>query len=716
MKSRNLIESIGEIENVLHWNKQPENLPYEVMMLVAKAIGCDSAIITYLKDDDLEIQRVFNFDQSVIGVKKSLKDQPVANLALSEKKLQIVEDVLSEYSVIENSIINSGIKSSVVLPLYTTHLHIGVIYFNFLLKVRFSRETIIYLNHISSTLSIALENARLIKDLQSEVVNKTANEIKLLHLNRILVILSNCSNLMINAESECEYLNQICQTVIRESDLALVWIGFIRNKTIKPEYYYGEASGYIKELSIKTNFGPSSHGPTGCAVRAKEAVVCNNVEESTFRLWADKAKAFNIKSSSSFPIIIRDEIIGVINLYSYKTDYFTSEEILLFSELAKYISQGITTIRYENIKKEVQLSLRESEEQFRMLAHKSNAIILQVDASGKILYSNEKFYQTIATNPILLEGFNLIIRQLNSMVYNVEADHSISDSNGTEKWFSFHKSSLINTNGAMRISYIVFDITVKKETETRLVLQTRELQNLNATKDKFFGIIAHDLKNPFTGILGASELMSENTGRIDLPKTQKLAAVIHDSATRGFALLQNLLEWSRSQTGQISFVPSNLKLNALFEECLGDVLIAANRKKLKISIHNQEDLVLYADKNMICTILRNLVHNAIKYSWENSTIIISARAMDSEAVIMVKDEGIGITTENLDKLFRIDAGFTTPGTKMEQGTGLGLLLCNEFVKKHNGRIWVESEQDKGCSFYFAIPLAILIPAAIDYHS
>lgn len=703
MENKKLIESIGEIEKILHANSDSDTLLSDLMLLSAKTIDCHSASVSCLKGDALEIMSVYNSDDTPAGQAILLEEAPLAMAALKERKLQAVEDVNSDDRT--GKIVKPGTKSVVVAPLYTRDKNIGIISYHFNKKTHFSDETMIYLYHVSSSLALALENACLIRDLHNELADKSANEKKLIQLNRILVILSYCSNMMINAVSKEEYLNKICQTIIRESDLALVWVGFIRDNYIKPEFYAGPAEGYIKDLSIEIHEGPTSQGPTGSAVRSRESVVCNDIEDSSFKPWFEKAKAFNIKSSLSIPLIVRDEPIGVINLYSHITGFFTTEERLLFSELGKYVSQGIATIRYENMKKEVQASLRESEEQFRMLAHKSNAIIVEVDCSGQILYSNEKYYQTIGVDKNLYNGFNNIVKELNNTAYNIEADFMISDNDDKNRWFSFHKSGIVNPKGVMRISYIVFDITSKKETEVMLLQQTEELKNLNATKDKFFGIIAHDMKNPFTSILGSSELLIDNRMSLDLSKVRNLAGIIHDSARKGFALLQNLLDWSRSQTGLISFTPLNFRAGLVIENCLDDLAASAENKNLKILVHNPEDLIINADKNMFCTIIRNLVHNSIKYSWENSSITISMRKEKGAALLAIKDEGIGITEENIRKLFRIDTGLTTPGTNKEQGTGLGLLLCHEFVKKHQGQIWVESTPGKGCSFFFTLPMA-----------
>lgn len=199
-------------------------------------------------------------------------------------------------------------------------------------------------------------------------------------------------------------------------------------------------------------------------------------------------------------------------------------------------------------------------------------------------------------------------------------------------------------------------------------------------------------------------MLIDNSNNLDFNRTRNLAEIVHDSAKRGFALLQNLLDWSRSQTGLIPFSPMKLSASDLINQCLADIEMAAKKKKIKILATIPDNIVLQVDKNMFCTVLRNLVYNSIKYSWENSSIYISVKCENGEAVIQVKDEGVGIPEENIKKLFRVDAGLTTPGTNREQGTGLGLLLCHEFVKKQKGRIWIHSLPGQGCSFYFTSPV------------
>jgi signal transduction histidine kinase len=236
-----------------------------------------------------------------------------------------------------------------------------------------------------------------------------------------------------------------------------------------------------------------------------------------------------------------------------------------------------------------------------------------------------------------------------------------------------------------------------KESEPKLI-------ELNAPKDKFFNIVAHDLKNPFTSLLGSTELLFENIERMDLASIKRLAQILNDSAKSGYAILLNLLDWSRSQTGLIKFNPVMINLKNVIDDHISDFHLYSSNKSITIISEIEEDFFIHADENMINTIMRNLISNAVKFTHRYGQIIISATVKPSEIVISVKDSGIGLSPESLDKIFRIDSKHTQPGTDKEQGTGLGLKLCKEFVEQQGGEIWVKSIENKGSIFSFSIPI------------
>jgi PAS domain S-box-containing protein len=232
-----------------------------------------------------------------------------------------------------------------------------------------------------------------------------------------------------------------------------------------------------------------------------------------------------------------------------------------------------------------------------------------------------------------------------------------------------------------------------------------QLQQLNSTKDKLFSVIAHDLKNPFNTILGYSKLLKENFKKYEPEKVEKYLESINSSAQGTLTLLENLLDWAKAQTGQLVFNPSNLSLKLILNEIVAIQKPSAAIKNISLNYFLPNELVVYADKEMLLAILRNMVSNAIKFTNFGGKIGIYGIEIQNNIEITISDNGIGISTENKQKLFNSDSNITTIGTAKEKGTGLGLVLCKEFVEKHGGRIWVESEPGKGSDFKFTLPMA-----------
>ena len=235
-------------------------------------------------------------------------------------------------------------------------------------------------------------------------------------------------------------------------------------------------------------------------------------------------------------------------------------------------------------------------------------------------------------------------------------------------------------------------------------LQNTELRELNATKDKFFSIIAHDLKNPFNSILSFTELLGGKINTMKPEAIHKGITRINGSAKSAYRLLENLLEWARSQTGQLEYKPEYFSLKNLFEVSCNLSESSARNKNIALKFEYGENPDVYADLNMIRTVLRNLISNAIKYTPKGGEVLVRSVLNGKHVTIYVEDNGVGIPRGTLDKLFDISEKVSTAGTENETGTGLGLLLCKEFVRKHGGKILVESETGKGSRFSFSLPV------------
>ncbi|MFC2098507.1 tetratricopeptide repeat protein [Bacteroidota bacterium] len=231
----------------------------------------------------------------------------------------------------------------------------------------------------------------------------------------------------------------------------------------------------------------------------------------------------------------------------------------------------------------------------------------------------------------------------------------------------------------------------------------KHLTELNSTKDKFFSIIGHDLRNPLNALLGFSELISGNSREYSSEEIQKYSKIINEAAKNIHLLIENLLEWSRSQSGNIEFNPREDDLLPIVRGILKIFEIQAEKKSISINMEIAEGTRVFADRNLLSTILRNLINNAIKYSSKNGKVIVSATGTDEGVSISIKDSGVGMNEEQLKSIFSLDHGPSTPGTAEEKGTGLGLILCKEFVDKHGGRIWAESESEHGSIFSLILP-------------
>ncbi len=231
------------------------------------------------------------------------------------------------------------------------------------------------------------------------------------------------------------------------------------------------------------------------------------------------------------------------------------------------------------------------------------------------------------------------------------------------------------------------------------------LREANESKDKFFSIVAHDLKSPFVGLLGITEMLDTDYDEFDEKEKKELIRSLYDISKNTFELLEGLLEWARAKQGKMEYNPKEFNLFRVADSLVN--LLKANAFKKEIAIHNYVDTnaTVYGDREMVATVIRNLLANAIKFTPKNGFVEIKSEIENNFIKVSIKDSGIGITPEVVEKLFRIDVNHTTLGTNDEKGTGLGLILCKELVEKHGTNIWVESEPGLGSLFSFTLPIS-----------
>ena len=273
-----------------------------------------------------------------------------------------------------------------------------------------------------------------------------------------------------------------------------------------------------------------------------------------------------------------------------------------------------------------------------------------------------------------------------------------------------YKNTYVNTAGEIDgIVVIMLDITERKKAEDKIRLSEQQLRKANATKDKFFSIIAHDLKNPFNAILGFSSLLNSEYDTYTDAERISLIRNLFNASESTSKLLQSLLEWAKSQTGNIEFKPEMLDINVLVNENISIFKTIAEGKKIRLTTNIAKNSTGYGDRNMVDAIIRNLISNAIKFTSEGGTVDVSSVVSDNGVEICVADNGVGLKKEDIPKLFNIKNHIQTHGTANESGSGLGLILCREFVEKNGGKIWAESDSGKGSKFYFTLPEIVKTP-------
>ena len=399
------------------------------------------------------------------------------------------------------------------------------------------------------------------------------------------------------------------------------------------------------------------------------------------------------------------EVIG------HKYMVLASALIAIFTATVLPLIIAVIARRVDRIEKVTRMRLESNEQKYRRLVELSpDGIAIHQD--GKIVFANpaafslmgyQKKEEVIGKNAIVFVHPDYQEMALNRIKKALSGGGKQEFIN--EKFIRKDGSILDVEVAAIPIDYegkpamqVIFrDISMlKKEQE--------DLRELNATKDRFISILAHDLRNPFHGILGLSEVLTTEYDTLSDDERIKIIAKIRNSLLTNYKLINNLMEWAQINAGHVPITPSSHDLSELTEEALSMFVANAEQKEITIINNVNEGCKVYADRESILIILRNLISNAIKFTLRGGEILIESLASKDYVTVCVSDNGIGMDKSIRDKLFRIDHNVTRPGTFQEKGTGLGLILTRELVVKNKGNIWVESETDQGAKFCFTLPV------------
>ncbi len=270
-------------------------------------------------------------------------------------------------------------------------------------------------------------------------------------------------------------------------------------------------------------------------------------------------------------------------------------------------------------------------------------------------------------------------------------------------WVRLEATASQDPSGNSIYRVVLSDYSRFKELEKKLQTRNSQLSEINEAKNKFFSILAHDLKSPFNSILGFSEMLKDKAAQMDAAEIKKCSGAVHANALSTFLLLENLLAWGNTLRGSIHYNPSEICLKEVIDEEIDILTGFALKKEISVVSNIPDALNIQADKDMIKVVFRNLLSNAIKFTPKNGIIRIQGVRKDRSIDLSITDSGVGMSEDCQKNLFHKNSSSTTPGTENEKGTGLGLLLCHEFVKKHKGKIAVRSQPGEGTTFRVTLP-------------
>jgi PAS domain S-box-containing protein len=415
------------------------------------------------------------------------------------------------------------------------------------------------------------------------------------------------------------------------------------------------------------------------------------------------------------------------------TGSFEHEYKLFMGEMkyysAKYAklnnNEVISIVRDISQNKKAEQAKKEHEEKIALLMNSTAEGIYGIDLNGNCTYANKACIELLGYNnekeflgknmhklihhsysdnkPMNIENCKIFLAFRSGIGSHVD-DEVLWKADGNCFPVEYYSYPQFKDNEIVGAVVTFTNITEKKHKEEQLKKYNEELKNLVSTKDKLFSIIAHDLRGPFSGILGYSDLLIDNIKEYDKEKSEQFAKIIHTQAENTLNLLENLLHWAKTQTGQIVYKPRIIKLYPIVKGIIDILKYQARAKNITLNNNLNDNIVVFADQNLIQTVLRNLIYNSIKFTNPGGKVKISSRDYKNHNEITVSDNGIGISEETSSKLFKLDSNVTNVGTANERGSGLGLILCKELIEKHGGKIWVKSEVGKGSHFTFILPV------------
>lgn len=480
----------------------------------------------------------------------------------------------------------------------------------------------------------------------------------------------------------------------------------------------------VKPITLKTLF---NHLPDGILVTDHNAVVTDLNQLAKNILGLEGKEAIGCKVQTLLPYhfdFLNAKALNKLHLVKHNGLYIEANHVLIAGD-DKQIAGYIIILKDVSARHLSGEELKAAKDRLELASESAGIDTWENNSTtgdrigdyavySNLGYSNEEVPKTMEEIFALIhpDDQQLVKQRMQdhfegkTLVYT--CDFRIRDKRGDYQWIAnFGRVVERDASGSpVRVIGITQNINDRKQVEEKIRRKNDDLIKANAEKDKFFSIIAHDLKGPFQGFIGLTEFMAGNIGNIDEQEMQDIARSINLSAKNLYELLDNLLNWAMIQRGYKRFNPQKINLSALVAEVEEVMLPQLSAKGITYTNSIDSSITLLADREALKTILRNLLSNAVKFSLHNGSISITSQLADKGFMqILVKDSGIGMPDSIKSNLFKISAKVSRPGTDKEPSTGLGLVLCKELVEKHGGKIWVDSLEGEGSTFRFTIPFS-----------
>lgn len=483
----------------------------------------------------------------------------------------------------------------------------------------------------------------------------------------------------------------------------------LTQKHNNPDYVYSE---FVKNI-----LPPSMQFP-------EKVYVSLEIEDKRYSNLENHILPENKKYLSSPIVLFKKKAGKLIVAYTEDLPFIEPYEPRLLNVYAGLISKNSERFKTINAFKD---KAEKSEEKYHLIAENSNDIIWILDIKTfKFTYfspsvftisgfSVEESLQMSFTEIFTPETSDIFLQELPERIEKIRSGDLSTKSkeyqfqrvckDNSLKWVEVSTTLRMDNEGNINdLVGVARNIETRKKNELIIQRQNEELKKLNSDKDRFLQIIAHDLKNPFQSLLGFSDMLLNNMHKYSIDRIESQVKIIHQAAHETYNFLVNLLLWSKTQSGKLNFDTQNIIFREVCDEIISNLKNHAQLKDISLSCLESDNIVVTADLNMLKTVLRNLISNAIKFTNRNGQIKIYTEENSNTITITVSDNGVGIKNEKLQELWDFTKSTSTKGTENEKGTGLGLLICKEIVEKNGGRIWVESELGKGSDFKFTIPL------------